>query len=133
MKSFIALLYLGVLISISACGQSRGAAETVLAPAAYAAALAETPQAQLIDVRTASEYAAGHLPSAQRVDIRNRDFVAQLEASLDKTQPVYLYCLSGIRSASAARMLRQAGFEAVYDLQGGIRSWSAAKLPVVTP
>ena len=42
---------------------------------------------------------------------------------LDKEKPVYLYCRSGKRSASAAEKLKEAGFTEVYNLKGGILAW----------
>jgi rhodanese-related sulfurtransferase len=49
--------------------------------------------------------------------------------TLPKTQPIVVYCQSGVRSAAAAKMLSGAAFEQVYDL-GGITQWRAQGLPV---
>jgi thioredoxin len=51
-------------------------------------------------------------------------------SELDVSKPVFVYCLSGGRSASAAQYLKGRGFKRVYDLQGGIMQWRAAKLPL---
>jgi rhodanese-related sulfurtransferase len=51
-------------------------------------------------------------------------------SGLDKSRPVFVYCLSGARSSSAAKKLRSLGFKEVYDLRGGLYQWSAAKLPL---
>ena len=58
----------------------------------------ETPNAQLVDVRTTGEYGGGHLPKAQNVDFRSPDFTEKIQ-TLDKTKPIFVYCLSGGRSA----------------------------------
>ncbi len=89
----------------------------------------ELPQAQLIDVRTSGEYGGGHLPKAQNMDVRSADFQQKIQ-SLDKTKPLFVYCLSGGRSAAASEILRKNGFTQVYDLQGGYLKWTSKNKPV---
>lgn len=75
----------------------------------------------LIDVRQPDEYGRGHIPGARSVPLQKlRDFS---EAVTDKDTPVYVYCLSGARSARAVRALRGVGFTAVTDL-GGINAYT---------
>ena len=76
---------------------------------------------QLVDVRTASEYAEGHIPSAVNMDVLSSDF-AEKVATLDKERTVALYCRSGRRSKSAAEEAVKQGFKVV-ELDGGIISW----------
>ena len=74
----------------------------------------------LIDVRQPDEYEKGRIPGARSVPLQKlRDF--SLEVT-DKDTPIYVYCLSGARSARAVRALRGVGFTAVTDL-GGISSY----------
>ena len=74
----------------------------------------------LIDVRQPDEYEKGHIPGARSIPLQKlRDF--SLEVT-DKDTPIYVYCLSGARSARAVRALRGVGFTAVTDL-GGISSY----------
>lgn len=84
---------------------------------------------QLIDVRTAEEYASGRLPGAKNYDYLKGE-VESLITELDKSKPVYVYCRSGKRSAASAQILIEAGFESVIDLNGGFLAWSQAKLPI---
>jgi len=77
-------------------------------------------QARLVDVRSAGEYASGHLDGALNVPVQ--DLAKRMEELGDKTKPVVLYCASGMRSASAAGMLRRAGFADVHDL-GAMARW----------
>ena len=75
----------------------------------------------LIDVRQPDEYEKGHIPGARSIPLQKlRDF--SLEVT-DKDTPIYVYCLSGARSARAVRALRGVGFTAVTDL-GGINSYT---------
>jgi rhodanese-related sulfurtransferase len=79
--------------------------------------------AQLIDVRTESEYAGGHIGEALNIDYYLDDFKAQL-SKLDRKKPVLVYCQSGGRSGKAAAELNSMGFKAVYDLKGGYGNYS---------
>ena len=90
--------------------------------------LNQTPNAQLIDVRTPGEYADGHLTNALNFDWNGAAFETQIK-NLDKQKPVFVYCLSGGRSGSAAAKMRNEGFAAVYEMNGGMMKWRAAALP----
>jgi len=84
----------------------------------------------ILDVRTPSEYAQGHIPGAV-----NLDYYASFEASLsafDKTKTYLVYCRTGNRSASAARLMLDNGFAAIYNMQGGINAWISGGLPLET-
>lgn len=78
---------------------------------------------QLIDVRTAKEYNAGHIKNAINVDIYNRDAFTASVKELDADQPVFLYCRSGRRSRTASKLLVELGFKKIYDLRGGYLNW----------
>ncbi len=116
------LIISGLLATLSATGQS-------LPPDAFEQQLKQTPSGQLIDVRTPGEFGGGHLPNAQNIDFRNPAF-AQSVAGLDKTKPVFVYCLSGGRSAEAAKLMRTQGFTNVYELAGGYLKWTTKVKPV---
>lgn len=85
--------------------------------------LASTPTAQLIDVRTPEEFAAGAIPNAINIDFYADDFDSKMLA-LKKDAPVFLYCKSGGRSGKTAKKLSKAYFKEVYDLKGGYSNWS---------
>ncbi|MBT6105321.1 rhodanese-like domain-containing protein [Porticoccaceae bacterium] len=71
----------------------------------------------IIDVRTASEWSAGHLESAQHLEL---GLVAQNIQTLveDKDQPIYLYCRSGNRSGQAKAILDGLGYSNVVNAGG---------------
>ena len=89
------------------------------------------PNALLIDVRTPSEFNDGHIKNALNIDFKRSDFNVRTE-SISKNQTLYLYCLSGGRSAKAASQLRSQGFT-VYELKGGMLKWRAGGLAEEKP
>ncbi|MDE0771660.1 MAG: rhodanese-like domain-containing protein [Salibacteraceae bacterium] len=83
----------------------------------------------LLDVRTADEVREGFIKGAQNIDITQPDFLEKIK-SLDKDDPVYVYCKKGGRSANASEKLAKAGFTKVYNMMGGFDSWKDAGYPV---
>jgi rhodanese-related sulfurtransferase len=77
---------------------------------------------QLIDVRTASEFEAGHIPGARHIPLAD----VQREAeNLDRDAPVVLYCRSGNRSGPAADAFAASGWDA-HSIEGGLIAWDEA-------
>jgi rhodanese-related sulfurtransferase len=68
----------------------------------------------VIDVRTPTEFAAGHIAGAQNIDVEAADFGAKI-ASLDKQAAYLVYCHSGRRSGIAATQMAAAGFTDIVD------------------
>lgn len=85
--------------------------------------------AVVIDVRPAADYAKGHILGAINLPING--FGNQL-ATLNKYRgkPIIINCRSGASSSMACGQLRKAGFETVYNLQGGIMAWESAGQPL---
>ncbi|MDR1153230.1 MAG: rhodanese-like domain-containing protein [Bacteroidales bacterium] len=94
--------------------------------------LGQTPDPQLIDVRTPKEFTEGYLPGASLMDIKDANFDSQILA-LDKNRPVFVYCRSGKRSLEAANILEKYKFKLVYNLEGGIIAWKDKGKAVVMP
>ena len=78
----------------------------------------QSPNALLLDVRTAKEFESGSIGNAKNIDWNDRDSFEAYINTLNRKQPIYLFCLSGGRSAKAADYLTQKGFS-VFELQGG--------------
>jgi rhodanese-related sulfurtransferase len=98
-----------------------------IAPAELAERLGRKPRPQLLDVRTAAEFAGGHLLGA--VNLPVTALSTRLDAlKLDLARPVIAICLSAHRSIPAVRLLRERGFDA-QQLAGGMLAWRAQKLP----
>ncbi|NDC78946.1 MAG: thioredoxin [Chitinophagia bacterium] len=124
MKGFLPAL---LLLLTSCSNQAQPVGE--LPPDAYGKAIGAAG-IQLLDVRTAGEYRSGHLKGALQADWRDSAQFADRTQHLDRNRPVYVYCLSGGRSAAAAQYLRAKGFREVTNLSGGISAWKTAGMPV---
>jgi rhodanese-related sulfurtransferase len=141
--AFAALAGLG----LSGCGESETDASTssaassvvdvsaeqgvaLLGGAEALVANAGSPDLTILDVRTPGEFAQGHLPGAVNLDLNGSEFSDGL-AALDKGATYFVYCQTSNRSGTATQMMADAGFDDVYDLQGGIVAWAQQGLPVV--
>ena len=82
----------------------------------------------LLDVRTPGEFKGGHIDKAVNKNIFDPDFDSY-STKLDKGKTYFVYCLSGKRSHNAAEQMRKKGLK-VYELKGGLESWTGAKLPL---
>ncbi len=110
---------------------SHSQTQNSLSAKAFAEKLKALPEAPVIDVRTAEEFSSGHLQNAVNYDWNGSQFEAQIK-TLDKSKPVFVYCLSGGRSAAAASKMRADGFSEVYELEGGMMKWRNENLPETT-
>jgi rhodanese-related sulfurtransferase len=75
----------------------------------------------VVDVRTASEYDAGHIPGSLNIPL---DQLPERLQELDPQTPVACVCAGGYRSIQAAQLLASAGFVRVMNVEDGIRHWS---------
>ena len=83
----------------------------------------------VLDVREADEFAAGHLPKARHIPLKELE--ARLpELAKHKDKPVIVTCRTGARSGAACRALKKAGFTNVHNLKGGVPAWQQASLPI---
>lgn len=77
---------------------------------------------RLLDVREPEEVAAGAVPGA--AVLSRAHFESRIEDVLpDKSDPVVVYCASGVRSVFAARQMAELGYENVSSLNGGFSRW----------
>ena len=86
--------------------------------------------AVILDVRTEKEFQSGHIHRALQANWNDSIQFRERVKYIDRQQPVYIYCLAGIRSAAAADWMRSQGFTQVTELQGGINSWKKAGKPL---
>ena len=118
MKKFLVMTFLAGLCAIFGCS-AKG---FVSVEADEFAREIAKEGVQLVDVRTASEYADGHIPNAVNIDVLSSDFAEKI-ATLDKAKTLAIYCRSGRRSKAAAEQAVKLGFKVV-ELDGGVLSWS---------
>lgn len=86
-------------------------------------------KAQVIDVRTTEEFARGHIRQSKSIPLSN--FAEQLPlAKLKQDKPVLVICESGMRARRAAAILEKQGYTDVAVLDGGMRAWQEAQLPI---
>jgi rhodanese-related sulfurtransferase len=81
-----------------------------------------SPEAVVLDVRTAWEFESGHLENAVHLDFFSPSLEADLN-KLDKSKYYLIYCRSGARSYSACSAMSGIGFNKVVNMDGGIMSW----------
>ena len=77
----------------------------------------------LLDVRTPEEFFEGHIKGAANINFYKSDFEKKLDA-LDKKKKYLVYCRSGNRNRQAMFLMRDLGFEEVFNLEKGILSWN---------
>lgn len=98
-------------------------------------ALPDRGGVEILDVREADEFAAGHLPGARHYPRGFLEVRADLEHPkrdpwlADRSRRLVLYCGGGHRSALAARALQQMGFTDVRSLAGGWTAWTKRGFP----
>ena len=124
MKKILTCL-LATLGLTTACGQQNYENTDVLG---FAELIADT-NVVVLDVRTAAEFAEGHIQRAILIDQGQSDFMEKAKAMLPTEKKIAVYCRSGRRSASAAGRLADAGYNCV-NLKGGIIAWQGANMPV---
>ncbi len=83
----------------------------------------------ILDIRTAADYKDGHIKGAKNVPLS--DLATSVDGlSDDKNKPVLVYCNSGNTVTRAIKLLKNAGFEKINNLEGGIAAWKEANLPL---
>lgn len=129
MKTTVSILVVAMIALFTSCSSAHSqTSQTKLSVAQFSEKIKSLPEAPVIDVRTPGEFAQGHLLNALNYDWNGGNFEQQI-SHLDKNKPVFVYCQSGRRSASAAAKMRELGFKEVYELDGGIIAWRNANLP----
>jgi len=86
-------------------------------------------KANVVDVSDAAEFAAGHIVGSKNLPLA--DLEAKLAGSVkNKGLPLVLVCQSGARSAKAVNIAKKLGYEQAQSMQGGLKAWKLANLPV---
>ena len=94
-----------------------------------AAELLGRGEAVVLDVRENLEWKAGRIPGALHIPLAR---IRSRRHELPRDTTIVTVCRSGHRSGLAARWLRHAGYQ-VEDLDGGMKAWARARLPLDPP
>lgn len=122
MKSILYPMFLSATLLLSCQGQND--AVKTIEPKEFAELITKETNPQILDVRTAEEFNSGHVDNALLLDWYESDAFVKKAATLDKTKPIYVYCMAGGRSKKAANKLHELGFKEVYDMKGGMVKWN---------
>lgn len=101
----VLLAAIAVLLSLTACSAGANASGTVEVG----------PNTVILDVRTAEEYASGHLEGSKLLDLNSGEVAAAIP-TLDPETEYLVYCRSGNRAGQAVALMEQAGFTNVSNL-----------------
>ena len=124
-KTLLSIFLLVSFISLIACNDISS--QRVSAEDFYTK-LVDDNSSIIIDVRTPEEFSKGHLRNALNINWFDENFESQLEI-LSRERPVFIYCLSGGRSAKALDKISGMGFKNSYELDGGILEWRKNNYP----
>src|SRR5690242_13639253 len=83
----------------------------------------------VLDIRTPGEFNKGRIAGAKNIDFLAPDFEQRIEA-LDKSKSYLVHCASGGRSTHSLALFKKHDFQSIYHLDGGIKAWQKAGLPV---
>lgn len=109
---------------------NRGASGVANVSATEAVMLMSRSKPLILDVRDATEFAAGHIQGAKNIPLAElASRVKEIEKFKDK--PVLVHCQRGLRAKSACSILRAQQFSQLHNLQGGLDTWVEAKLPLI--
>jgi len=83
----------------------------------------------VLDIRTPQEFNQGRIAGAKNIDFLAPDFEQRID-TLDKSKSYLVHCASGGRSTHSLALFKKHSFQSVYHLDGGIKAWQKAGLPV---
>lgn len=83
----------------------------------------------VLDVRTPSEFAEGHISGARNIDFNAPDFEAEV-GKLDRDKTYLVHCAAGGRSTRSLTVLQRLGFKNIVHLDGGMNAWTKRGQPV---
>jgi rhodanese-related sulfurtransferase len=108
-----------LLVAVFLTGCSGGTYKNITADEAKD--LIDEGKVVVIDVRTPEEYNSGHIPEAELVPLQVID---GMSSELIKDKSYLIVCRSGNRSQQASEILAEKGFKDIYNMSGGMNSWT---------
>ena len=127
MRTMTISLILFLLVGWVGLAQSETPTQAAtISPAELNARRASGSAPVVIDVRTAEEYATGHIPDAVNIPF---DKVADRISEVEAPHGVALYCMVGPRARKGESALLASGYKSVLHIEGGLAAWQAAGFP----
>ena len=132
------LLFAAVTLAVNLDGPVIAAEPGSEKPSATAIKHVDAQQAQkliadkqviVLDIRTPGEFKKGRIADAKNIDFQGADFEQRIEG-LDKSKSYLVHCASGGRSTHSLLLFKKHEFQSIYHLDGGIKAWEKAGLPV---
>lgn len=131
MKIVIGLVIAALVGAVAFYFMTAGTVTQKISQGEFQKWMASEQQPLLLDVRTAGEFAEGHVPGA--MNISHDQLSGRLtELGSNKSQDIVVYCRSGHRAGIAEDILRNAGFKNLKHLDGDMLGWAKAGLAVET-
>lgn len=135
--SFLVLLIV-IMIFASRGGNNPAGIQNVTVEEAKK--MVEKGDVFILDVRTPSEFNSSHIEGATLIPVTNSggsnlspdQLLESRINEVPKDKKILVYCRSGHRSSSASKILVNAGYSQIYNMEGGINAWTGAGYPVVS-
>ena len=120
--TWLLTLILLLALLVAGCGQASSNSSSTSRDVSIDQALTDwqSKSALIIDVRTPGEYAESHIPGSKLISL---DKLSSRLSEIPKEGKVYIICRSGNRSSQATSLLRDKGFDNVYNITSGIPKW----------
>jgi rhodanese-related sulfurtransferase len=128
-RSLNLLLIVLITISLQSCFKEKAGVINLVTPE-EAAALIESDQVKIIDVRAELAFDKKHLKNAVNIEVENDDLNSVLD-QMKKDEPLLVYCNKGGQSERCAQILKEKGFTLIYDMDGGIAKWEESGRQVI--
>ena len=127
MKTIYSSTAIALIIVFGACQYATETSD--LEPKKFKEKMEQQPDAVTLDVRTPGEFHAGHLPGALNIDFEDESFSTEI-GKFDPSKTYLLYCQSGRRTRGAAEIMKQNGFQKIFEMKGGFPDWEKEGYPV---
>lgn len=124
------IIIMAITIAASLAAYGEQDAKPVITLAEAVTKINTNPKTQILDARSAEEFAQNHLQRAVNIDLSRADAEALID-KLDKTQTTFTYAIGGLRSGQLSAKLREKKFSEVYVIPGGIANWIGSGHPIV--
>ncbi|MDN3548590.1 thioredoxin domain-containing protein [Mucilaginibacter aquaedulcis] len=112
-------------------GEVKAQSPALLSLEAFATKLKQAKEPQILDARSAEEFAQNHIKGAINIDAKATDYQQKLD-SLDKNKATFVYSIANGRSTVLSRELRSNGFKDVEELPGGLANWIGSGYPIIS-